>query len=181
MVLEMTPFFTGAVQHFLSMIERVAGKGIWRVFQKGAPVVAATWKTLSAAGLHVEPITNKAPFTDVPLAAFLEQERKWNVERRAWLCSLSVQLRRRAPRGFFQKRVMTHAWGPESGMMRVCLLRAQWKSLFHSSSFPHVSVFHPRHCRRCRRLAAWAPTVLLPLRVTEVIGYQHSEHISSVW
>lgn len=74
------------------------------------------------------------PLSDVPLPAFLEQDRKWNVERRAWLCSSSTRLQRRSPCGVLkiQTIVVTHAWGPGSSMMWVCLLRAQWKSLFHS-------------------------------------------------
>lgn len=47
----------------------------------------------SPVGHHVEPII-KAPFTDVSLPAFLEQDRKCNVERRAWLYSSSTLVQR---------------------------------------------------------------------------------------
>lgn len=43
-----------------------------------------TWRP--PAGSHVESII-KASFTDVPLPAFLEQDRKRNVEKRAWFYS----------------------------------------------------------------------------------------------
>lgn len=52
-----------------------------------APVMVAMWNP--PPGRHVEPIT-KASFTDVSLPAFLEQDRKRNVDRRAWLCSWTL-------------------------------------------------------------------------------------------
>lgn len=166
------------------MLEQMSWEEIWSAFQKTAQAIRCNVKIpplspYSSAGLHVESIT-KAPFTDVPLPAFQKQDRKWNVERRAWLRSSSPQLQRTSPCGALKRRLMvvTHAPRLGSSVMWVCLLRAQWKSLFHSSNFPHVSAFHPRHCRR--RLAAQAPTVWLLQLVSGVIGYQFREHISSV-
>lgn len=76
-----------------------------------------------------------------PFPAFLEQDRKWNVERRAWFCSSSTQRvqNKISMWGFkameggrgLERLAVTHAGGPGSSMMWVCLLRTQWKSLFH--------------------------------------------------
>lgn len=70
------------------LFQDTSWKVIWSAFQKVA-MWSPALDPFSQVGRHVESIT-KAPFTDVPLPAFLEQDRKCNVERRAWLCSSST-------------------------------------------------------------------------------------------
>lgn len=123
---------------------------------------------------------------DVPLPAFREQDRKWNVERRAWLCSSSTL----AQRGLLKISM----WGfKETGVgwwvMRWDLGPIWCGFVYSGPSKSHCSTFQVFHMSQSCALpllllpqaGCSAPANCLLLRVTGVIGYQFTEHISSIW